>query len=142
MSVESIKKFEAICSLIIRNIPSDYTWKWKWDEEFSTALIVFDQKDADAVFSTISSGFDRHWDFSTLEESEDHIKSFLNSAFGMVPGQRIFAAEDPSGEVLLAAWWPWGNGEKISLRIGIFSPEAEIVITDENKERLMKWFAI
>ncbi len=142
MVQKSLEKFKTICSRIIREMPSKYTWNWTWDEEFSTALVVFDKDDSSPILSIVTKEFNHQWDFFNIDDSDEHIKAFFENAFGLIPGQKIYACEEDSGMMLFAAWWPWGNGEKVSLRIGIFSPEEYAFSGDESWEHLTTWFAI
>ncbi|HBF44001.1 MAG TPA: hypothetical protein DDW42_10330 [Desulfobacteraceae bacterium] len=125
----------------MHDIPSSYTWKWKWDEEFYTALVVFETKYTDTIFFTVSKEFDDKWDYSTVDNSAEYINVFTNSV-GILPGQIIFTSTEESALVLFATWWPWGDGERISLRIGMFSPEEQVLNRKEIKEQLAEWFAL
>ncbi len=136
----NLEKLKDVCDRVRENILNEYTWKW--DEEFFAALLVVNQDDIDQVLSVVSKEFDQEYDFATLDDSTGNINKFINSVFGMVPGQRIFAFEAESDLILFATWWPWGNGLNISLRIGILSPDDHTVTKEEIKEHLVDWFAL
>ncbi len=142
MKKNSLEKFEKICIHIIRNIPSTYTWKWKWDDEFFTALVVFEEDDSGSIFSILTDEFDHHCDYFSFETSPDNIKNTFNNVLGLIPGQNLFTSELESGLVLYAAWWPWGNDDKISLRIGIVTQDEDDLIKEKIKSHLLQWFAI
>lgn len=142
MKKNSLEKFKEICTHVIRNIPSVYTWKWKWDEEFFATLNVFEKDDSASMFSMLTDEFDHQWDYFSFEASEDHIKNAFNTVFGLIPGQNLFTSEIESGLILYAAWWPWGDGDKISLRIGIVTQDEDVLIKEKIKNHLLQWFAI
>ncbi len=139
---QGVEKFEKVCGNIVIAIPEEYQRKWRWDEEFFAALIVVKMTDSEKILSSVSKVFDHHWDHFTLDNSAEHINKFFSSVFGMIPGQSVFTSEEASGLVLFATWWPWGDGDKASLRIGIFSPEEKILTKEETKEKLCTWFAL
>jgi hypothetical protein len=133
------KHFADICSKISLNIPS--TSQWSWDNRLKTAMVVFDKGDMDVVYIPIAVEFDTQWDFKTIENSPPHFCEFFKRVFGIIPGQKIFASSDGSGTILFAVWWPWGDGNKISLRVGIYNVDDA---TDPNlfKKSLSKWLQI
>ena len=104
------------------------------------ALIAFEKEDMGAILSTVSNEFDRQWDATTISNASGLIGELANSFFGISPGQIIFTSEQGAGLILFAAWWPWGNGSTISLRIGIFSLEERTFDKDKKKKHLTEWF--
>jgi hypothetical protein len=133
-----LEKFKEICSQISSSMPSSY--QWQWDERFHVALIVFEKEDMGAILSTVSNEFDHQWDASTISSASGPIGELVNSFLGILPGQIIFTCEQGAGLILFAAWWPWGNGSTISLRIGIFSLEEHSFDKNKGKKHLTEWF--
>ena len=133
------KKHDDICKRISLNIPS--VSRWSWDEMFNTALVVFDKSDMDVIYIPITQEFDAQWDFTTIENAPSHFYTYFNRVFGVVPGQKIFTSTDTTGTILFAVWWPWGDGKKISLRVGLFDGN-ETNQPDQFKEFLRNWFHI
>ena len=115
--------------------------QWCWDEKFNTALVVFDKCDRDVIYIPITQEFDTQWDFTTIEKSPPRFYTYFNRVFGVVPGQKVFTSTNASGTILFAVWWPWGDGEKISLRVGLHEDD-KIADPDRLKESLYNWFHI
>ena len=138
MITRDLEKFKEICSHISSRMPSSY--QWQWDERFQVALIVFEKEDMGAIFSAVSNEFDQQWDAATISSASGPIGELVDSFLGILPGQMIFTCEQGAGLMLFAAWWPWGNGSTISLRIGIFSLEEHSFDKDKNKKYLTGWF--
>ena len=138
MVKRDLEKFKRICSRISSGMPSSY--QWQWDERFHVALIVFEKEDMGAILSTVSNEFDQQWDAATVSNASGLIGELVNSFFGISPGQMVFTSEQGAGHMLFAAWWPWGNGSTISLRIGIFSREERTINKEEKKKHLTEWF--
>ena len=132
------KKFSGICVKISLNVPSHCTWCW--DEVFDTALVVFDRSDMDLVYIPMTLEFDAQWDIASIDKAPPHFSSYFNRVFGIMPGQKIFTTADSSGLILFAVWWPWGDGAKISLRVGLFSPADDRVARHQIMALLTDWF--
>jgi hypothetical protein len=142
METQSLKKFESICKSVMKLIPAEYKSDWRWDEEFYTVLIAIKKDGSDQILSDISKEFDHKWDHSTLDSSKEHINKFFTYFFGLTPGQSILTVEEPSGLVLFTTWWPWGDLDKVSLRMGICSPKKQLLGKADIKEYLIQWFDI
>jgi len=132
-------KHSGICARISLNLPPEN--QWCWDEMFNTALVVFDKCDMDLIYIPITQEFDAQWDFSTIENASPPFYTYFNRVFGIVPGQKIFTSTDAAGAILFAVWWPWGDGNKISLRVGLYDSD-EVKNPNQRKDCLCHWFQI
>jgi hypothetical protein len=61
---------------------------------------------------------------------------------GLMAGQILFTSDPNRGVVLFCAWWPWGNGEKISIRIGLWSKQLTDAEYAENLQQLKVCFGL
>lgn len=138
----NLEKFKTICGRIGLNIPN--TNRWAWDEKYNHALMVFDKEDLELILLPIALEFDQKWDFSTIERSSRLINDFVQSGFGLMPGQNLFVAsdEEAQGLLLYATCWPWGDGDNFSLRIGLFSEDPDYPAPSLTKSLLTEWFEI
>lgn len=139
MILTDSKHFADICRKISLNIPS--TSQWSWDNRLKTAMVVFDKEEMDVVYIPITLEFDTRWDYTTIESSPSHFYEYFKRVFGIIPGQKIFASTDGSGTILFAVWWPWGDGNKISLRVGLYNGN-DTTDMDLIKDSLSQWFQI
>jgi hypothetical protein len=90
---------------------------WKWDHRFEAFLAEFSSDKRDEFRSILERDFSNVWDSSNIREAPDIVKMFNNRFGGLRPGQLLFTT-DPSQDVFICgAWWPWGDGRTISLRI-------------------------
>ncbi|BBO66846.1 hypothetical protein DSCA_07760 [Desulfosarcina alkanivorans] len=128
---------ETICQRISLNIPEDCPWRW--DKEFNLALTVIDRKDEIMVELPLTLEFSHKWDFATINDAEAPIRDFFQAGFGVVPGQKVFTMDPFQGVVLYAAWWPWGDDERISLRLGLVSVSGEKMDKSEVKSLICSW---
>ena len=79
------------------------------------------------------------WDFTTINDAEAPIRDFFQAGFGVVPGQKVFTMDPYQGVVLYAAWWPWGDDERISLRLGLVSVSGEKLERKDVKSLICRW---
>ena len=137
---KGLQRFCEVCEKLCYNLPG--ALEWEWEERFGVALTVFEKDDMAAVLAAVSGHFDSQWDSGTVGEAGDQISTLVDQMFGMQPGQLLFCSDDVSGLILFAAWWPWGNGASISLRVGMF-PAGELPEDGTNTESLLKeWFRL
>lgn len=142
MPEPNLVKFQTICRRIGLNIPSDK--RWAWDDKFGHALVVFEKEDRELVLLPITLEFEQKWDMSTIDRSSPHISEFVQSAFGLMPGQDIFVTHDQAHTelILYATCWPWGDGDNFSLRVGLFAPTSCDVSPQQIRRWLTEWLTI
>jgi hypothetical protein len=83
--------------------------------------------------------FNHKWDFASINNAERPIRDFFQSGFGVVPGQKLFTMDPVRGIVLFAAWWPWGDDERISLRLGLISVTDQRLESAQAKRLICGW---
>ena len=140
MTTENLKPFETVCQKISLNLPQQSPWRW--DREFNLALTVIEKKDEITVELPLALEFSHKWDFSSIEEAEKSISDYFQAGFGVVPGQKLFTMDPIDGMVLYAAWWPWGDDERISLRLGLLSVDSEKISNAKIKNLICKWLGL
>jgi hypothetical protein len=140
MVTRNIDRFKTICTNIYSSIPDDYDWQW--EDRFGVVMTVFDKIDMDEIRTSVLQGFDQHWDSSNVNDAPEIITSLIKALYGISPGQVLFHTDQETGIILYAAWWPWGNGVNISLRIGIYQPQEKIFKKEEIEKYLKEWFSL
>jgi len=135
-----MEEFKTPCGRILGSLP--FSYQWRWDHALHVVAVSFEEARAADVWQALKMEFDGEWDFLTIMEARESLSSYLRSAAGVFPGQTVFTLEGESGLVLFALWWPWGEEDKTSLRIGIFSPNGQGVDPTELEKCLTTWFAV
>lgn len=92
---------------------------WKWDNRFETALAHFSIRERDDVKKILESHLGMAWDNSNIDTSPVMVNTILDTLGGLMPGQLFYAAGLQQDDIIFCAWWPWGNGQTISIRIGM-----------------------
>jgi hypothetical protein len=115
---------------------------WKWDSRFETVLAEFSGKKKEDIRAVLDRYLHTTWDGSSMGNAPDPVRAIDNRLGGLRPGQLLLTS-DPSGEAFIfCAWWPWGDGKTISIRI---APSYQNIANAEKAEktRLLKsWFGI
>ncbi|WP_319525519.1 hypothetical protein [uncultured Desulfosarcina sp.] len=140
MSSSDLDALGTVCRKISLNIPDHCPWRW--DREFNLALTVIDKQDEIMIELPITLEFNHKWDFSTISGADAPVRDFFQSGFGVVPGQKLFTMDPLQGMVLFAAWWPWGDDERISLRLGLLSITDQKLDSSDVKRLICGWLGI
>lgn len=140
MSPTKHETLEAICRRISLNLPENCAWQW--DREFNLALAVIDKKDEIMVELPLTLEFSHKWDFATIGEADAAMRDFLQAGLGIVPGQKVFAMDPLDGMVLYAIWWPWGDDQRVSLRLGLVDPSGQKLENAAAKNLICRWLEL
>ena len=97
---------------------------------------------AEKVQAVLSREFEKNWDLDGIKEAPPVIKKLANALSGIRAGQILFTAIPGSEMILFATWWPWGNSEKISIRIGVVCTGKTEISESELTANTKKWFNI
>ena len=135
---ERLGAYERLCGQIQTRLPE--SCRWQWEPNLQLVSTVLGRDEGETALDELSAHFERQWHFASFEHAPRLITEFVNSRFGIVPGQRVFAADNGVGLVLYAVWWPWGDDSKASLRIGMFSPNGRALKPADIQAHLTRWF--
>ena len=95
----------------------DRLLSWKWDSGFSALVAEFSTDKQDEVRSVLERHLGFKWDRNSIRKAPEKIKTQTGDLGDLCDNQLLFSS-DPEGNILIfAAWWPWGNGEVVSVRI-------------------------
>jgi hypothetical protein len=137
MPSPNLDALKTICQRISLNIPDHCPWRW--DKEFDLALTVINSQDEIMIALPLTLEFAHTWDFMTINEADAPLRDFLQSGFGLVPGQKMYSSDSVQGVVLFIAWWPWGADDRISLRLGLIAETEQILTRAEARKLICEW---
>jgi len=116
--------------------------EWKWDGRFRTALAEFSADMKDEVLVILEQYLVSTWDSSNVKEAPDVVQEITRSLGGLMSGQLLLLSDSRKPACIFCAWWPWGSGTKISIRIAPFGKD----LSDEETSALIAvfrgWFKI
>ena len=95
---------------------------WEWDDRFGAGLLAFDKAAEKNVLAVLDDVFDRIWSAKEMATAPGDVRSLETTLGGLRSGQMLLTAGvGLGGPVLWCAWWPWGSGERISIRVGVLA---------------------
>ena len=115
-------ELEKICTELLHDLEG--LLSWKWDDRFDALLAEFPVERKDEVRSVLDGHLGQTWDKKSIGQAPGAVKD-LSGIFSDLRSSQLLFTSDPEGNVLIfAAWWPWGDGEVISLRLASPDPDA------------------
>ena len=99
-------------------------FSWKWDDYFEALLVEFSAENGEEYRAILERDFSKVWDSSNIREAPDIVQVCSSNFGGLRLGQLLFTTDPSQNVFVCGAWWPWGDGETISLRIA--SPTKEL----------------
>ena len=140
MLPSELDELKSISQRISLNLPESAPWRW--DNEHNLALTVIDRQDEIMVGLPLNLEFSQAWDFISINDADAYLRDFFNNDFGIIPGQKVFTSEPVDDVVLYAAWWPWGDNERISIRLGLVSTSGAKLPPQTVKKLMCRWLRI
>lgn len=98
-------------------------FSWEWDHRFEAFLAEFSADNADEFRAILERDFSKVWNNLNIREAPDIVQMCNKNFGGLRSGQLLFTTDPSQNVFICGAWWPWGDGETISLRIA--SPAKE-----------------
>ena len=106
---------------------------WNWDNRFGTVLAEFSVDKKDRVHAILNRYFTIGWDISNIDKAPTIVRAIDKHLGGIRSGQLLLNTDPNQDAFVFCAWWPWGDGHSISMRIAPFdkrlsdSEEAELI---------------
>lgn len=115
---------------------------WKWDGRLETVLAEFGADKKDDVRAILERSLHVAWDSSNIGKAPDIVRTINHHLGGLWPGQRLFTSDPEGDDIIFCAWWPWGDGKTLSIRLAPFYPKLSDPEKDEKIRHLKGWFGI
>ena len=90
---------------------------WKWDSRFEAVLAEFDVANKNRVRAILDRCFGSTWDSSIIDRAPLCVKEVSTYLGNLRSEQVLFTSDTTRAAYIYCAWWPWGNGKTISIRI-------------------------
>lgn len=110
------------------------TWPargWSWDNRFicvaSTFTVPFEVQARKAAAEVLTA----EWTPTTLAQASPQLRDLASRTGGLRAGQLLLTGGPIGGILAFGLWWPWGDGETISMRVGLLD-------VDPNREPYRK----
>ncbi len=120
----------------------DGLFSWEWDDRFGAALTTFQAANEDKVRAALADTLPTRHDATSIKDAPSLAGQIAGAFGGLRGGQELFFTTDGDPPLLVGAWWPWGNGTTISLRVKVVA----LGLDDADKLALMDafrgWFGV
>jgi hypothetical protein len=116
--------------------------EWKWDGRFGTFLAEFPSEKKEWVQEILDRYLVNRWDSATIGEAPEIAQRVKGHLGGLMLGQMLLVSDPGVDPLVYCAWWPWGSGQTISIRIGLFSETTDAKEKSSLTEALKRRFGI
>ena len=93
--------------------------EWTWDGRLACAVSSFPSAQEPEARRELTAEFPSEWIAETLPSAPGGVSALARRYGELRPGQLLLSRDAAAGAFLFALWWPWGDGSKVSVRIGI-----------------------
>ncbi len=115
---EIFELFQKVLSDVRENITEDIYWNW--DGRLQAAVVVVQRATNRIVNESLGRSFDDRWDIESIQNAPSYVREVVDALSGLRQRQFIYTSSpDAEGTVLYAAYWPWTNGNLISIRVSM-----------------------
>lgn len=115
---------------------------WQWDSRFETVLAEFRADNKDSIRAILDRYLSNAWNSSNIGAAPDIVQN-ISTRLGKLRAGQLLLASDPNRLIFIyCAWWPWGNGKDISIRI---APCYKKISDSEKADKIKQfknWFEI
>jgi hypothetical protein len=92
---------------------------WTWDHRFKCVTSSIATEAGPAAKAVLATVVPAEWSDATFATAPDEVRALSERCGEVRPGQALLTASPVAGMLLFAMWWPWGDGSKVSIRLGI-----------------------
>jgi len=122
---------ETICEQLFNDFRGLLTWKW--DDQARTFLTDFDTEKELNIRTVVEKHLPNLWDISNIHRASPGVQEVYKNLGKLRPTQFLFSSDLIGEDFVFCAWWPWDNGQKISLRLAPYNKN----LTKAKKDKLI-----
>jgi len=122
------ERMEAVCTGLLeatRDIAA-----WEWDDAYSAALATIESEHEKRVLGALTEALPHCWDHVDIKSAPEQIRHVSGVWGGIMSGQRLLVLDPAADPMVFAAWWPWGNRLKSSLRVSCYARSETVAKAD------------
>lgn len=92
---------------------------WSWDGRLSCLSSSFNVELADEARTAAKRALPNEWTADTIHTAPENIREIAEMSGGVRAEQLVLATDPAARLVAFGLWWPWGDDNTISLRVGL-----------------------
>jgi hypothetical protein len=133
-----LAEIESCCKGIITETTGLVTWEW--DDYIGAFLATFPPDLVPQIETICDKYFMSRWGTESLDKIPPSVLAIADSLGGLRNTQRLLVTRPGEFVMAYGAWWPWGDGKTISLRIGLVTDKVPEHAKDEFFKEFSEWF--
>jgi hypothetical protein len=91
--------------------------KWKFNQFDQVMLAEFSVDKEDQVFFSLQQLLPEIWDAKSIKKAPSEVKHYAGVFAKIVKTQKLMSSNIELKPRVMLAWWPWGHGATISIRL-------------------------
>lgn len=96
---------------------------WSWDPRLFCVTSSFTTEQEPQARKATQLALDSEWIAMTITRAPQGLRDVVERAGGIRQGQLALSSGPVAGLLAYGLWWPWGDGETVSLRVGLADVE-------------------
>ncbi|HQY62559.1 MAG: hypothetical protein IPF92_01850 [Myxococcales bacterium] len=92
---------------------------WTWDSRVGCVTSSFTVEQELRARAAVNAAMPAQYTHVSLERAPAALQQVVEISGGLRPGQLALALGPTAGLLVFGLWWPWGDGETISFRLGL-----------------------
>ena len=140
MNDQNVSNLKNVCREVFDAFQEELSWKW--DSRLETVLAEFGVDNKDMVHEILERHLSITWDISNIDTAPETVQMISSYLGGLWPGQLLFTSDPNRDAFLFCAWWPWGNGTTISIRIAPSFKDGVNTAKAEQIKLFKSWFGV
>lgn len=92
---------------------------WSWDPRLLCVTSSFTVEQEPAAHKATRMALQHEWTTATLARAPQQLRETVDRAGGIRQGQVALSTGPINGLLVYGLWWPWGDAETVSLRVGL-----------------------
>ncbi len=140
MEKQKISEMEQVCRKLTD--ASHGMLLWMWDDRFETVLAHISIDDKDKVSKLLERYLKITWNSSNIKKAPDNVKTVNDHFGGIRSGQQLLTSDLDTEGFIYCAWWVWGDGKTISIRVAPYFNKSSNSKKDDQIKLFKGWFGI
>jgi hypothetical protein len=132
--------FKAACEAIVKG--GDEIFGWQWDDRLRAALAAFPRSHSPKAHALLAEGFAQCWNKDSIRGASPAVLKIAESVGGLRAGQELFLSDAERSMRMCACWWPWGDGDTISVRIMLLTEGVAEAQEPRPLKEFQSWFGL
>lgn len=92
---------------------------WSWDPRLLCVTSSFTSEQEPQARQATQLALQQEWNASTIVRGPQSLRDVVERSGGIRQGQLALSTGPVNGLLVYGLWWPWGDAETISLRVGL-----------------------